>query len=81
MNRFREWLKKFKKDQRAVTVNEIVMLTVGFFLVGILAPIAISEIANASVVNWNASVTTIFQTVLPIIYVIGVAVRYIPKRA
>lgn len=75
-----KWLKRFLKNKRAISVNEIVMLTVGFFLVGILAPIAISEIANASVVNWNSSVTTIFQTVLPIIYVIGVAVRYIPKR-
>lgn len=56
----------------------VVILVVGFFLMSILGPIALLEIADANTTGWNSTVITIFQTVLPILFVIGIAIRYIP---
>lgn len=60
-------------------VKDVVIMVVSFFLVAILGPIAIGTIANATTANWNASVITIFQVLLPIIWVIGVALKYVPR--
>jgi len=63
----------------SVSINDIVLMAVSFLLVGILGPIAIGEIANATTSNWDASVVTMFQTLLPILWVIGVAIAYVPR--
>lgn len=62
---------------KTVTMNRVVVYAVSFFLVGILFPIALAEIYNASTTGWNASVVTIFQVVLPILAIIGIAIDYI----
>ena len=59
------------------SARSVAMLAVSLILVGILAPIGLSEIANATTTNWNASVITVFQTVLPIIAVVGLAMGYL----
>jgi hypothetical protein len=60
-------------------INDVVIMAVSFFLVAILGPIALGTIANATTTSWNASVITVFQVVLPIIWAIGVALKYVPK--
>jgi hypothetical protein len=60
-------------------IQDVVIMAVSFFLVAILGPIAIGTIANTTTTSWNASVVTIFQVLLPIIWVIGVAIKYIPR--
>lgn len=60
-------------------VDDVIIMAVSFFLVAILGPIAIGQLYNATTTSWNTSVVTIFQVVLPILWVIGVAVAYIPK--
>lgn len=76
--------RKFLSDKRAVTSGEIIGLAVSFFIVAIMGPIAIQIIANLTTANqtfyWDASVITIFQVVLPIIWVVGVAIKYLPGR-
>ena len=73
--------KELFKDRRgAISMTEIVVLAVGFLLVAILTPIGMTEIVGANTTGWQASVTTIFQVLLPILYIIGVAVRYVPRR-
>jgi len=62
-----------------ISIREIVGLAIGFFLVGILGPIALNEVFNANTTGWNNTVITVFQTLLPVLFVIGVAVRYIPQ--
>lgn len=62
-----------------ISIREIVGLAIGFFLVGILGPIALGEVFNANTTGWNSTVITVFQTLLPVLFVIGVAVRYIPQ--
>ena len=63
----------------AISIQEIVGLAIGFFLVGILGPIALGEIFNANTTGWNNTVITVFQTLLPVLFVIGVAIRYVPR--
>jgi len=73
-------LKRMWKNRRAITSGEIIGLAVSFFLVAILGPIAIGTIANVTTTNWEAPVVTIFQVVLPVIWTVAVAIRYLPGK-
>jgi len=77
-------LKQFWKNKRAITSSEVIGLAVSFFLVAVMAPISIGIIANMTALNqtflWDSAVITIFQVVLPIIWVVAVAIRYLPGR-
>lgn len=64
----------------ALGMRNVAEIAVSFFLVAILGPIGIGYIANATTVNWDPAVTTIFQVLLPILWAIGIAITYIPKR-
>lgn len=64
----------------SISAGDIVLLAVGFLLVAILTPIGMSELVGANVTGWQASVKTIFQVLLPILYIVGVALHYIPKK-
>jgi len=74
---------KLRNNLKGVTSGEIVGLAVSFFLVAIIGPIAIGTIANMSsnaTQNWDSSVLTLFQVVLPILWSAGVALKYLPGR-
>ena len=73
-------MRKFLRNKRAITSSAIIGLAVSFFLVAIMGPIAIGTIANTTTTNWDSAVVTIFQVVLPIIWVVGVALKYLPGR-
>ena len=67
-------------DRRAgVGINDVVIMAVSFLLVAVLGPIAIGEVFGANTTGWGAAVKTIFQTLLPIIWIIGVAIAYVPR--
>ena len=76
--------RKLLSDKRAITSGEIIGLAVSFFIVAVMAPISIGIIANMTALNqtflWDPAVITIFQVVLPIIWVVGVALKYLPGR-
>lgn len=74
-----KWLKKLWENRKAIGMNEVVVMGVSFFLVAILGPIAIGTIFNATTSGWNTTVVTVFQVLLPILWTIGVAVKYIPR--
>jgi len=67
------------KQKMGIGLRDVVLMAVSFFLVAILGPIALGTIANATTTGWNTSVITIFQVLLPVVWVIGVAIKYIPK--
>ena len=72
--------KKLRKNLEGKgQVSSVILMVVSFLLMAILAPIALSEVANATTTNWENAVITVFQVALPIIWVIGVAVKYIPR--
>ena len=63
-----------------LSINDVVLMAVSFLLVAVLGPIAIGTVMNATTTGWNSAVKTIFQVLLPILWIIGVAVAYIPKK-
>ena len=63
----------------AISMHDVIIMAVSFFLVAVLGPLAIGTVANATTTNWTASTITVFQVLLPIIWVIGVAIKYIPR--
>lgn len=62
-----------------LSVRNIILSAVGFLLVTILTPIAMTELVGANTTGWETAVTTIFSTVLPIIYIIGIAYAFISE--
>lgn len=62
-----------------VKASDIIFAAVGFLLIGILTPIAMGQIVTTSTTSWNSAVITIFQVLLPVIYMIGTALYFIPK--
>lgn len=70
----------FVEDKRGgISIKDIVVMAIGFVLVAILTPIGMTELVGANTTGWNASVITIFQTLLPVLYIIGVAIVYVQK--
>jgi len=63
-----------------LSISDVVLMAVSFLLVAVLGPIAIGTIANTTTTGWNAAVITIFQVLLPIIWIIGVAIAYVPRK-
>jgi len=62
-----------------VSAGDVVLASVSFLLVAVLGPMAIGEIVGTNVTGWNAAVKTIFQVLLPIIWVIGMAISFVPR--
>jgi type IV secretory pathway VirB2 component (pilin) len=73
-------MRLWKNLKGALTAGTIVALAVGFLLVAILTPIAMQQLVNANTTGWDTAVKTIFATVLPILFIIGVAIKYIPGK-
>ena len=67
----------------ASKASVIVILSVGFLLFAILTPIAMDQITNGTTgwTGWNTTIETMFTVLFPILFVIGIAVRYIPTKA
>lgn len=75
----------------AVSAREVILAAVGFLLVAILTPIGMTYItATNSTFGGNstqvpggaatyAAVYTIFTILLPVLYIIGAALHFIPK--
>ena len=87
----KEWFKVVKETMKflnklisgkrgAMTTQQVIGIAISLFLLAVLFPLAMIEIVGANTTAWNASVTTIFQTVLPILATIGVAVAYIKTK-
>lgn len=62
-----------------VSASDIILTAVGFLLVAILTPLAMTQIVGTSTTSWNSAVITIFQILLPVLYIIGAALHFIPK--
>lgn len=60
-----------------ISARNIILSAVGFLLVAILTPIAMAELVGANTTGWEAAVVTVFQVVLPIVYIIGIAYAFI----
>jgi hypothetical protein len=71
----------------AVSAKEIILVAVGFLLVAILTPIGMAVIVstNATFGGVNATTSTyasaytLFSVLLPILYMVGAALYFLPK--
>lgn len=63
----------------AINANDIIYAGIGFLLVALLSPIAMGMLVTTSTTSWNSAVVTIFQVLLPVLYMIGVGLYFIPK--
>jgi len=68
-----------EKNKMAVSPKELVLVAVAFVLIAILTPIALQTLIQTRVDGWNASVITIWQVLLPVMFVVGAALYFIPK--
>jgi hypothetical protein len=60
-----------------LSVKNIILAAVGFLLVAVMTPIAMTAVVGANTTGWNAAVITVFATVLPIVYIIGIAYAFV----
>ena len=71
---------RFRKNVRAeATSKSIIVLAVGFVLMAVLAPIGLDQIYAANTTGWETAVTTIFTLVLPIVFIIGGAMKFVEE--
>ena len=52
-------------------MDKVIGISIGGVVLAITAPIALDQIAGTNTSAWDSSVGTIFDTLLPIILVIG----------
>lgn len=71
--------KLLRNIKGGISASTVIMLSIAFLLVAILTPIAMQQIVTANQDNWNTAVKTIFATLLPILFIIGIAIRFIPR--
>lgn len=69
---------RFKLARRGISAASVVGAAIALLLVAYLFPIALLAIADANTTGWVSVVITIFQTVLPIMAVIGMALKFMP---
>ncbi len=60
-------------------VETVILVVIGFFVAAILLPPALTQIYSASTSGWNSAVVTIFQVLLPVLAVIGIALYFLPR--
>lgn len=78
------FLEQLRDKKGRITIGNVITAIIALLVVGILVPIGIGTIMNTTAVanqtvNWNASVLTIFQVLLPIVALVGIAIAFIPK--
>lgn len=62
-----------------VHTSTIIEMSISFLLAVILLPMAMAQIVTTSTTGWNSAVVTIFQLLMPILAIIGIALYFIPK--
>ena len=60
------------------SAKAIIGIAIGILLISVLFPIAMDEIVGANQTGWDASLILLFSTVVPILAVIGLALKYLP---
>jgi len=58
-------------------LGKVVAISIGLFLAAIMLPMALVEMANATLTGVEASVVTIVQVLLPVLGTIAVALHFL----
>ena len=73
-------MKVLKNRKAAMTIGSVILLGVALVMLAYLMPIGLLAIADANTTGWSAAVISIFQIVLPLVAVIGAALRFVPRK-
>ena len=63
----------------AVSTRDIVLLGVCFIMAAILIPVAMGQLVGTATATWNSAVAVLWQVLLPILMIIGLAVLFVPR--
>lgn len=77
MNMFQKLRKNIKGK---INPQSIVMIIVAFFIFAVTFMIAMTQLDAATHTKWNAAVWTMFDTVLPVLAVVGVILGFLSTR-
>lgn len=61
-------------------VSKIVGIAIGLFVAAIIMPLALTELADATLTNVSPAVTTVFTVLLPVLAIVGLAMYFVPRR-
>lgn len=63
-------------------VGKIVGIAIGLFVAAIIMPLALNQIANATLAaGVNSSVETVFTVLLPVLAIVALALYFVPRRS
>lgn len=61
------------------TVKNFAMLAVSLLIAAIMIPIGMQQVVGASTTSWNAAVVTLWQVLIPVLMIVGIAILFIPR--
>ena len=60
-------------------VKTFAMAAVALLIAAIMIPLGMQQIVSGSTTGWNAAVVTLWQILVPVLMIIGVAILFIPR--
>jgi hypothetical protein len=61
------------------TVKNFAMLAVALLCAAIMIPIGMAVVVATSTTGWNSAVVTLWQVLVPVLMIIGIAVLFVPR--
>ena len=60
-------------------IGDVIGMVIGIVITALLVPMGIQAIADTAVEDWDATLVTLWQTLLPLMIIIGIILGYVPK--
>jgi hypothetical protein len=61
-------------------VKTFAMLAVALLVSAIMIPIGMQQVIGTSTTSWNSAVVTMWQILLPVLFIIGIAILFVPRK-
>ena len=61
------------------TVKTFAMLAVALLCAAIMIPIGMQQVVSGSTTGWNGAVVTLWQVLIPVLMIVGIAILFIPR--
>ena len=61
------------------SVKNFAMLAVSLLVAAIMIPIGMQQIVGATTTSWNAAVVTLWQVLIPVLMIVGIAILFVPR--
>ena len=61
------------------SVKNFALLAVALLVAAIMIPIGMQQIVGTTTTSWNSAVVTLWQVLVPVLMIIGIAILFIPR--